>query len=324
MSMCGVVPQILDVPRALSHCKVLNVYIQAPCAHGLDLPQCLRLKRCWCGTRDAGQAFEFAVRDDFEVNNFTQGANSPCLQRPKTRRSWYFVHGDDYVELCAEMDLEWYRQLVSQRFILKLRVYLGPAAYHKREMRILNRVLTWRSSEAGRDEMITRKETHDTWASCWVTMAWSTGRAGSRQYLGTSSAFLAKNPLAGAYLLANQTQEPTHETFVHCIGSTRRSVRKQGDQQGGGAADHQRGRNTAKARQVLLHSTEAAVVLPVTAHASQDRGTQRCQLCSMPCDTEELMLHKLDAGETSDLCWNLDASCDLSVIRTHTELWNWH
>ena len=47
-------------------------------------------KRCWYGTRDAGQAFEFAVRDDFEVNNFSQGACSPSVNRYKTRRLWYF------------------------------------------------------------------------------------------------------------------------------------------------------------------------------------------------------------------------------------------
>ena len=33
-------------------------------------------------------------------------------------------------------------------------VELGPAAHHKHEMRVLNRVLTWRSAEAGRAEMI--------------------------------------------------------------------------------------------------------------------------------------------------------------------------
>ena len=35
--------------------------------------------------RDAGQAFEFAVRDKFEVNNFLQGAHSPCVYRHKVR-----------------------------------------------------------------------------------------------------------------------------------------------------------------------------------------------------------------------------------------------
>ena len=54
-------------------------------------------------------------------------------------------------------DLEWYRQQVIKRFLMKLRVYLGFAAHHKREMRILNRVLTWRFSEAECAEMITHE-----------------------------------------------------------------------------------------------------------------------------------------------------------------------
>ena len=96
------------------------------------------------------------------------------------------------------------------------------------------------------------------------------------------------------------------EKFVLCIGPTRRSFRKQSNQLGDGAADDQRGRNTETARQVLPHSAEAR-------------------------DTEELRLHTLDAGETSDLCGNYAASRYLSVIRRSefyvsvelAESWDW-
>ena len=92
----GVVPQFLDVSRVHPHCKLLtdNVSLEAL---GLDPSQCLRLKRCWNGTRNRGQAFEFVVRGEFKVNNFSQGAYSLCVYRHKTRRLWNFVHGDDYV-----------------------------------------------------------------------------------------------------------------------------------------------------------------------------------------------------------------------------------
>ena len=46
--------------------------------------------------------------------------------------------------------------------------------------------------------------------------------------------------------------------FVHCIGSTRRSVRKQRNQQGESTADDQRRRNIEDDRQVLLQSVEVA------------------------------------------------------------------
>ena len=57
--MPGVVLEFLDVSRAHLHCKVLkdNVYIEAPKELGLDPSQCVWLKKCWFGTRDAGASF---------------------------------------------------------------------------------------------------------------------------------------------------------------------------------------------------------------------------------------------------------------------------
>ena len=99
------------------------MYTEAPAKFGLDPSQCLRLKRCSYGTRDEGQAFEFAVRNDVEVNNFSKKAYSPCVYRHKTllctvTTTW---------GLGAEVDLGWFMQHVSKKFIVKLRGYLGPA-----------------------------------------------------------------------------------------------------------------------------------------------------------------------------------------------------
>ena len=96
-----------------------------------------------------------------------------------------------------------------------------------------------------------------------------------------------------------------HENFVHCTGSTRRSVRKQRHLAGAMAQPR-------RVRQVLSHSSEA-VVVPATAHAFQDLRAQRCELGIVPCDTEELRLpthfmlgrHPIFAGTTTP-------SCDLS------------
>ena len=89
------------------------------------------------------------MRVDIEVNTLSQGAYSPCVYRHKTRRLWYFVHSSDNVGLRAEVDL---CGTVSKRVIIKLRGYLGLVAHQKLQMRIPNRVLTWRSSEEGRGE----------------------------------------------------------------------------------------------------------------------------------------------------------------------------
>ena len=49
-----------------------------------------------------------------------------CVHRHKYRRLWYSVRGDDHVGVVAEVDLEWCRQQVSNRFIIKFRGNLEP------------------------------------------------------------------------------------------------------------------------------------------------------------------------------------------------------
>ena len=72
--------------------------------------------------------------------------------RPPTRL-WSSVHGDDCAGLGADVDVE---QKASQQ---RVSSHSSVGTWHrKREMRTLNHVLTWRSSEAGRVEMITCEE----------------------------------------------------------------------------------------------------------------------------------------------------------------------
>ena len=49
--------------------------------------------------RDAGQAFEFAVRDHFLDHDFKQGTFTTCVFAHRSKFLLYFVHGDDYVGL---------------------------------------------------------------------------------------------------------------------------------------------------------------------------------------------------------------------------------
>ena len=66
MSMPEEVLQFLNLSRPHLGCKMLsnNVYIEAPKELRLDQSQCLRLEICWHGTRGAGKASDFAVRND--------------------------------------------------------------------------------------------------------------------------------------------------------------------------------------------------------------------------------------------------------------------
>ena len=82
--------QFLDVSRAYPHAQVLrdDFYVET-----VDLPEdtCLLARRGWYGMRDAGQAFEFAVRDHFLDHGFKQEysvhASSPIVVNS------HFVHG---------------------------------------------------------------------------------------------------------------------------------------------------------------------------------------------------------------------------------------
>ena len=80
MSMKGaggepLVLQFLDVSRAYPHAEVLRDDFHVGTVPEMELPEdrCLLARRSWYGMRDAGQAFEFAVRDHFLDHDVKQG-----------------------------------------------------------------------------------------------------------------------------------------------------------------------------------------------------------------------------------------------------------
>ena len=93
-----------------------------------------------------------------------------------------------------------------KRFIMTLRGNLGLAAHHSREMRILNRVLTWRSSEAGRAERITCEEDPRHENLLLRDYGVEPGKSRVKTVPWDTPAFLAKNPRSGAYLPADQAR----------------------------------------------------------------------------------------------------------------------
>ena len=82
---------------------------------------------------------------------------------------------------------------------MRLRGYLGLAAHHKREMRIMNRVLTWRS-EARRDEMITHEGDLRHVDLLLRDHGLEHGKSQGKTVPWDMYALLAKNPLAIAPL----------------------------------------------------------------------------------------------------------------------------
>ena len=57
-------------------------------------------------------------------------------------------HGDDFVCAGVESDLEWVRQQMDESLLVKVIGRLGDDRQDVRELRVLNRVLSWRSGES--------------------------------------------------------------------------------------------------------------------------------------------------------------------------------
>ena len=53
------------------------------------------------------------------------------------------VHGDDFTVLGGRKGLDWFRERIQEKFPVKFRGRLGPTDKDDKEIRILNRIITW-------------------------------------------------------------------------------------------------------------------------------------------------------------------------------------
>ena len=60
----------------------------------------------------------------------------------KTRGIRTFVHGDDYVSTGLPKELNWLREQLEGKYQVKTQI-LGPEKEHMKEIRVLNRIITW-------------------------------------------------------------------------------------------------------------------------------------------------------------------------------------
>ena len=110
-----------------------------------NLGMCARLRRSLYGTRDAPARWEAFLSKQLEGKGFVRGSASPCCYRHSSKDLSCVVHGDDFVFAGVESDLEWARQQMEKSFLVKVIGRLGGDKQDVRELRVLNRVLSWRS-----------------------------------------------------------------------------------------------------------------------------------------------------------------------------------
>merc|ERR1711911_187427 len=71
------------------------------------------------------------------------GMATPCAFYMKERNLRVVVHGDDFTVLGHELDLDWFRRKISERYEVKFRGRIGPESTDEKCIRILNRVVQW-------------------------------------------------------------------------------------------------------------------------------------------------------------------------------------
>ena len=94
------------------------------------------------GTRDAALNWSKTYSDVLENVGFVKGRASPCNFFHPSRQVSVTVHGDDFTSTGPEAELRWLDRQLRTRFEVKTE-FLGPGENHAKQIRVLNRVLTW-------------------------------------------------------------------------------------------------------------------------------------------------------------------------------------
>ena len=74
---------------------------------------------------------------------FIRGVASPCCFYNRERNLRCVVHGDDFTVLGHKEDLDWFRVQIEKKYEVKVRGRIGPGPKEGKEIRILNRIVTW-------------------------------------------------------------------------------------------------------------------------------------------------------------------------------------
>ena len=94
------------------------------------------------GTRDAAQNWQNTVERNLKKIGFKQGSASGSVYYHGGRNISTLVHGDDYVSVGAEADLEWLRVELENDYDIKTTI-VGRRRGLEKEVRVLNRIIRW-------------------------------------------------------------------------------------------------------------------------------------------------------------------------------------
>lgn len=134
-----------DVSRAYFHAEAQReVYVDLvpeDCLPGQE-DYCGLLRKSMYGTRDAASNWETLYSKVLIENGFVRGKASPCIYYHRNFALRVLVHGDDFVGAGPHCYLQWLRKIMDQNFECRHELF-GPAPDMKKEIRVLNRKITW-------------------------------------------------------------------------------------------------------------------------------------------------------------------------------------
>ena len=132
---------VVDVKRAHFHAKATRrIFIELPkedARHG-EGDICGELVMSLYGTRDAAYNWEEAYSTYLQEIGFQRGGASPChFYDPKTQVR-ILVHGDDFVAVGPEADVDqWTRKMAAQYPCVSHKI--GPNDEHEKELKVIGR-----------------------------------------------------------------------------------------------------------------------------------------------------------------------------------------
>ena len=137
---------VIDIKRAYFHApSTRDVYVELP-PEDAEKGMIGKLKLSLYGTRDAAMNWAAAYTSFMTSIGFKVGQSSPCNFHHHERDISLTVHGDDFFCVAERPRLDWLIKKIKTAYEMKSQI-LGPGKDEDRQVKILNRIITWERDE---------------------------------------------------------------------------------------------------------------------------------------------------------------------------------
>ena len=118
-----------------------DVYVELPTEAGAQADECGKLEYWLYGCRQAAQAWEEDYATAFEEAGFKRPASCPVVFSHRERDLIGAVHGDDFMFVGLDEDLDYVEKLLKDKYELKVRGRLGSGQNDKKSIDMLGRTI---------------------------------------------------------------------------------------------------------------------------------------------------------------------------------------